>query len=160
MIREIEQGRMVRPVAILLTASLTAPTLLAGCGGSQSSAPMPIDDTQGGRTAPPAMTRTQPRQGMSTKQKVVLLAGAAALYYMYKKHQARAAGAGQQIQYYRSKNGRVYYREPNNPRQVHWVTPPAQGYRVPADEAADYSGIEGYNNSRSGRSINDLFPLR
>jgi hypothetical protein len=97
---------------------------------------------------------------MSTKQKVVLLAGAAALYYMYKKHQAKAAGAGQKIQYYRSKNGRVYYREPNNPRQVHWVTPPAQGYRVPADEAADYSGIEGYNNSRSGRGIDDLFPLR
>ena len=49
---------------------------------------------------------------MSTKKKLVLLAGAAALFYMYKKHQAKA---GQQIQYYRSKNGRVYYREPNNP---------------------------------------------
>jgi outer membrane protein assembly factor BamE (lipoprotein component of BamABCDE complex) len=157
MIRELQRERMMRPVAMLLTASLIIPTLLTGCGGSQTSAPSPIDDTQGGRVSPPATTRAQPRQGMSTKQKVVLLAGAAALYYMYKKHQAKA---GQQIQYYRSKNGRVYYREPNNPQQVHWVTPPAQGFRVPADEAADYSGIEGYNNSRSGRSIDDLFPLR
>ncbi len=94
---------------------------------------------------------------MTTNQKLVLLAGAAALYYMYKKHQAKA---GQKIQYYRSKNGRVYYREPGNPQQVHWVTPPAQGFQVPAAEASEYSGIQGYGNSRTGRGLDDLFPLR
>jgi hypothetical protein len=156
---KVEQGRFARPVAILLCTSLTAPILLTGCGGgaSQSSAPPPIDDTQGGRTtAPMSRPQGQTRTGMSTKQKVVLLAGAAALYYMYKRHQAKA---GKQIQYYRSKNGRVYYREPNNPKQVHWVTPPAQGFRLPENEASEYSGIEGYNNSRNGRGIDDLFPL-
>ena len=159
MIRELEGGKWVRAIALLLTTSLTAPTMLAGCGSSGSSTPPPIDDTRGGRTSTPMTSRPQARTGMSTKQKMVLLAGAAALYYMYKKHQAKA-GAGQQIQYYRSKNGRVYYREPNNPKQVHWVTPPAQGYRVPAEEATAYRDMEGYENSRSGRGIDDLFPMR
>lgn len=72
---------------------------------------------------------------MSTKQKVVLLAGAAALYYFYKKHQ-NAQGAGQQGQYYRSKNGGIYYRDAQG--QPHWVTPPAGGIQVPADEASQY----------------------
>ncbi|MDQ3814742.1 MAG: hypothetical protein M3347_12425 [Armatimonadota bacterium] len=158
MIQKLEQGRWTRPVAVLLSTSLIAPTMLAGCGNQQSSAPPPIDDTRGGRVTMPAQRPMQApaRRGLTTKQKVVLLLGAAALYYMYKKHQAKA---GQQIQYYRSRNGRVYYREPNNPQQIHWVTPPREGFRVPANEADDYSGIEGYNNSRSGRGIDDLFPL-
>jgi hypothetical protein len=156
---KVEQGKFARPVAILLCTSLTAPMLLAGCGGGaqSTSAPPPIDDTQGGRATAPIARPAQPRAGMSTKQKVVLLAGAAALYYIYKRHQAKA---GQNIQYYRSKNGRVYYREPNNPKQVHWVTPPPKPIPVPASEAAPYSDIEGYNNSRTGRNIDDLFPLQ
>jgi ribosomal protein L24E len=156
MIRALEQGRPVRLGAVLLTASLIAPPLLAGERLSQNSAPLLLDDTPGAMTSTLPMTRTQGCQGLSTRQKVILLTGAAALYYMYKRHQAKA---GQRVQYYRSKNGRVYYREPNNPRQVHWVTPPAQGFLVPVNEAAAYSGIQGYNNSRSGRSIASLFPL-
>jgi len=147
---------LTRPVAMLLSASLIAPTLLAGCGSQQSAAPPPIDDTRGGRVAPAPRMGSQARPGMSTKKKLVLLAGAAALFYMYKKHQAKA---GQQIQYYRSRDGRVYYREPNNPKQVHYVTPPRQGFQVPAEEAGDYQGIEGYDNSRSGRNVDDLFPM-
>ena len=76
---------------------------------------------------------------MSTKQKVVLLAGAAALYYLYKKHQ-NAQGAGPQGQYYRSKNGGIYYRDPKNPKIVHWVTAPQQPIQVPADEYQRYTG--------------------
>ena len=99
------------------------------------------------------------RPGMTTKQKVMLLAGAAALYYLYRKHQQKAQAQGQTIQYYRSKNGRIYYREPNNPQQVHWVTPPRQPIQIPMDEAQQYSDIEGYNNQRSGRGLEQLFPM-
>lgn len=148
----------LRPLALLLSASISIPPLLVGCGSNNASAPPPIDDTQGGRMAPQG-GRMAPQQntGMSTRKKVVLLVGAAAVYYMYKKHQAKAA-AGQKIQYYRSKNGRVYYREPNNPKQVHWVTPPTQGFQVPESEAAQYRDIQGYDSGNTGRSINDLFP--
>ena len=54
-------------------------------GCSPSAPPPPVDDTRGGmvRPAAPAMA---PKTGVSTGQKVVLLAGAAALYYMYKHH--------------------------------------------------------------------------
>jgi len=108
--------RASRSTALLLAASLAAPVLI-GCGGrNQSGANLPpVDETQGGRVSytpsaggqnpasnPPAHT------GLSTKQKVMLVAGAAALYYLYRKHQ-HAQGQGQEGQYYLSKNGRVYY---------------------------------------------------
>jgi hypothetical protein len=48
---------------------------------------------------------------MSTGQKVTVLAGAAALYYLYNKHK-NAQGEGKTGRYYRSKNGRIYYRDP------------------------------------------------
>ena len=151
----------LRPLALLLSATMTIPPLLAGCGSSNNAPPPPIDDTRGGsRMAPPPRMAPPARTGMSTKKKVVLLAGAAALFYLYKRHQAKAQQQGQQIQYYRSKNGRIYYREPNNPQQVHWVTPPTQPIQVSEDEAAQYRDIEGYNNSSSGRGLTELFPLR
>jgi len=149
----------LRPLALLLSASISIPPLLAGCGSNNASAPPPIDDTQGGRVAPRMQAPPQQRTGRSTKKKVVLLAGAAAMYYLYKRHQAKAQQQGQQIQYYRSKNGRIYYREPNNPKQVHWVTPPTQPIQVPMDEASQYRDIEGYDNGSSGRGLEQLFPL-
>ena len=119
---------VTRWVAGLLALSIIAP--LVGCTGSN-------DRTYAGAPAP----YQAPRQGggplanMSTGKKVALLAGAAALYYLYKKHQ-NAQGAGPSGQYYRSKNGRVYYRDARgNPV---WVTPPSGGIRVPADEAPMY----------------------
>jgi hypothetical protein len=72
---------------------------------------------------------------MSTGQKVAVLAGAAAIYYLYKKHQ-NAKGTGASGQYYRSKNGGVYYRD-HNGKPV-WVEAPAGGIQVPADEARRY----------------------
>lgn len=92
--------------------------------------------------------------GLSTGKKVALLAGAAALYYMYKKNkEKRAQGDQSQPQYYLSKNGRVYYRDQRG--QAHWVTPPQQGIQVPYDEAQEYSRLEGYNRGQ-GMSLQDL----
>lgn len=99
----------------------------AGCGGGGGA------DTSG-----PAPRNSEPqRSGMSTKQKVLLVAGAAALYYMYKKHQ-NSKGAGPEGQYYRSKNGRIYYRDKRgNPV---WVTEPSQPMEIPADEYERVTG--------------------
>ena len=123
--------RKVRCVAALL-AGLVAVGVV-GC--------TPTVNSQSGPSAPvaPAARPPAPQQGMSTRKKVLLLAGAAALYYLYKKHQ-NAQGAGPQGQYYRSKNGGIYYRDPRNPKIVHWVTAPQQPIQVPADEYARYTG--------------------
>src|SRR5262245_59116915 len=80
--------------------------------------------------APPVRRPAPPQQGMSTRNKMLVLAGAAALYYLYQKHK-NAQGQGPEGQYYRSKNGRIYYRDARG--GVHWVTPP-QRLEVPADE--------------------------
>ena len=100
----------------------------------------------GGR---PALAQTA-RPGMSTKQKVAILAGAAALYYLYRKHK-QVKGAGQHGQYYLSKNGRVYYRDAKgNPV---WVTPPPKGIQIPASEAQAYSRYQGYNGQTTGSTF-------
>lgn len=105
---------------------------LAGC----SSGPEPASNygggAFGGASSGPAQ---QPQQGMSTKTKVALLVGAAALAYMYNKNKNNK-GHGPQGQYYRSKNGRVYYRDAQG--KAVWVTPPQGGIRVPANEASQY----------------------
>lgn len=100
--------------------------------------------------------------GLSTKQKVVLLAGAAALYYYYRKSKAanEAKFKGQQVQYYLSKNGRIYYRDPANPKNVVWVTPPpaqARSVEVPYDEGQQYSNIQGYNRQTTGNGLDYYF---
>ena len=110
-------------------------------------------DTRGGAAvtqyAPPPQSH-----GITTKQKLVVLAGAAALYYLYKKHKAKANQTGTQGQYYLSQNGRVYYRDANH--QAHWVTPPPGGIQVPESEAADYSNFQGYDNRQGGRDLQGL----
>jgi hypothetical protein len=90
---------------------------------------------------------------MSTRNKVLLVAGAAALYYLYKKHQ-NAKGAGPEGQYYRSKNGRIYYRDAKG--GVHWVTPPTQPMQIDADEYERVTGqrIQNY----SGQPITQAPP--
>lgn len=97
--------------------------------------------------------------GLSTKNKVVLLAGAAAMYYYYQRSKKanEAKYRGQQIQYYLSKNGGIYYREPGNPKNVIWVRPPQQTFQVPAAEAQAYSGIQGYNNQQTGNDLGYYF---
>ena len=72
---------------------------------------------------------------MSTRKKVMIIAGAAALLYLYNKKK-NSQGVGKTGQYYRSKNGRVYYRDAKG--NAIWVTPPAGGIEVSADEAERY----------------------
>jgi len=78
------------------------------------------------------------RPGLSTKQTVLLLAGAAAVYYLYKKHQ-KAQGDGPNGRYFLSKNGRVYYRDMKT-GAFHWVDPPKEPIAVPAQEYQQYTG--------------------
>jgi hypothetical protein len=142
-------GMPLRPTAWLLAAAISSAPL-AACG--KNDPPPPVDDTRGGRAVP-----TQPKAdspGMSGTQKVVLLAGAAALYYLYKKHQNAAAKEGPEGQYYLSKNGRVYYRDAEH--RAHWVTPPPDGIKVPESEANEYRGFQGFNNSTTGRDLTGL----
>ena len=134
-----------RSMALLVAVSLVVPVFVAGCSSTNSNQniPPPVDNTQTGQAAPPVAQQPQ-HAGMTTKQKVVILAGAALLYYLYKHHQQQQ---NQQVQYYLSKNGRVYYRDPQT-HQVHWVTP----VQVPASEAQEYSQYQGYNNQATGQS--------
>jgi len=149
-----------RAINLLAISVLVAP-IVAGCGSGsdqRSGANMPPVDESSGRAAqtmdygaPPQ----QPKHGLSTGQKVAILAGAAALYYMYKKNKAKhEQGDANAPQYYLSKNGRVYYRDASG--RAHWVTPPQQGIQVPADEAAQYRDMQGYNGNQGGRSLLDM----
>jgi hypothetical protein len=94
-------------------------------------------------------------QAMSTRKKVLLLAGAAALYWLYKRHQ-NARGYGAEGQYYRSRNGRVYYRDART-HQAIWVTPPptSRPIEVPADEYQRYVGQlpAGYGGGGGGNRV-------
>lgn len=120
-----------RALAGLVALSLAAP--IFGCGkpnNSVSAAP-PGNAPYGYVPAP----QQQRPQGMSTGKKLAILAGTAALIYMYNKHK-NAQGNGAQGKYYRSKNGRVYYRDAKG--NAVWVTPPAGGIQVPQDEATYY----------------------
>lgn len=115
----------------------------------------------------PGMGGGAQRPGMSTRKKLVALGGAALLYYLYKRHTANRAnqaaptggamgttgamGAGtrpmnaRSPQLYRSKNGGVYYRNPQG--QPVWLTVPRQAVQVPADDlqryAPDYNQYRG-----------------
>ena len=126
--RSFSDNASLRFKALLIAATLAAPVCL-----------LPIAAGAG----------QNPLSNMSTKKKVVLLVGAAALYYMWKKHKD-ASNQPATVQYYQSKNGRIYYRDPKT-KQAHWVTPPSTGIQVPADDAQAYSGYRGYNNSTAGQ---------
>ncbi|MFQ4145581.1 hypothetical protein [Chlorogloeopsis sp. ULAP02] len=142
------------PVSLLLTGLLTLP-LLTSCGSSRTAPPPPIEDTRGGRVSPPPVQRSQTKKGLSNSQKVAILAGAAALYYLYNKHK-NSQKQGAQGKYYLSKNGRVYYRDAQG--RAHWVTPPPEGIRVPEAEARQYRDFQGYNGRPTGRDLTDLQP--
>ncbi|MCC5613608.1 hypothetical protein LC605_00645 [Nostoc sp. CHAB 5836] len=147
-----ERKIVSRLFAVLLSALLMVP-LLSSCGGGsqKASVPPPVDDTIS-RTVSDRNTtnQTEAKKGLGTGQKVALLAGAAALYYMYNQHK-NAPEEGAQGKYYLSKNGRVYYRDAEH--RAHWVTPPAEGIRVPESEAQKYREFQGYNRSTTGRDL-------
>ena len=127
--------------------------LIFGCSGgnrnSQQANLPPIDDSRGRPTQPIPQPTTDKK--LMTKKNMVILAGAAALYYMYKKHKTAPPQGDAQSQYYLSKNGRVYYRDSGG--RAHWVTPPREGISIPASEAAEYQQFQGYNNSSTGRDL-------
>ena len=145
-----ERKIVSRLLAVLLSALLTVPLLSSCGGGSKTAAPPPVDDTVG-RTV--SDRQTEAKKGLGTGQKVAILAGAAALYYMYNQHK-NAPKEGAQGKYYLSKNGRVYYRDAEN--RAHWVTPPSEGIRVPESQAQQYRQFQGYNGSTSGRDLTGI----
>jgi len=155
----------LRGVSILIIASMMVP--LAGCGSPAST---PSGSAPMSNGAPPPGVGSQganaqrPSLGITTKQKVVILAGAAALYYYYRKSKQKTAQqyAGQQVQYYLSKNGRIYYRDPKNsdPKtNFVYVTPPQQNVQVqvPTSQGEQYSQVQGYNNQSNGNKLDYYF---
>ena len=153
-----------RTLALGLSASMVAPGLLAGCGGQQQSA-----------TAPPMMQQPrmqqQPRQGMTGKQKALLLGGAALAYYLYKKNRnAQNQPLPQGVQMYRSKNGGIYYRDPRNPQVPVYVVPPSgQPFNTQLQvNESELQGLnlqqyQGYGGSTSGTgldAVRGLIPAR
>lgn len=158
------QNLLWRPSGVAVIASLTLPTLLAGCGSPAPTAQAPMERTMPNRQAA--------KPGMSTRQKVTLLAGAAAMFYLYKKYQrdnaaklqqASAAAPGGKIQYYRSKKGGyIYYRDPQTKQAIR-VTPPQSevtSMQVPQNEAGAYSQFQGYNNAPTGETLDKYFPVQ
>ncbi len=147
-------SRSLRPTAAILSALLTLP-LFTGCGQRQASIPPPVDDSRTAANTAPGATTTNQHKGLSNVQKgAVVLAGAAALYYLYNQHKHAQEQTGPNGQYYLSKNGRVYYRDANH--QAHWVTPPPNGIQVPAAEAERYREYQGYDNRPSGRDLTSV----
>ena len=83
------------------------------------------------------------------------------MYYAYQKFKKNneAKLANQKVQYYLSKNGRVYYRDPQT-HQAIWVTPPPSQVgtvSVPSSEAQPYAQIQGYNNQTTGNGLDYYF---
>lgn len=149
-----EGRRALRPMALLLTVLLGFP-LFTACASEQNYAPPPPVDDSVNRTQPYPGPTNSPRakRGLSTGQKVAILAGAAALYYIYNQHKNRQE-QGADGKYYLSKNGRVYYRDAQG--RAHWVTPPSGGIQVPEEEAQQYRDFQGYNGRQTGRDLRDL----
>lgn len=140
-------------LAFALSVILTVP-FLSACGSPQASTPPPpVDDTRSGTVAQTPRNQAPNRPRISNGQKVAILAGAAALYYLYNQHKNRQE-QGPQGKYYLSKNGRVYYRDAEG--RAHWVTPPREGIQVPESEARMYRDFQGYNGQNTGRDLQDL----
>ena len=131
-------------VAALLALMVTAPLLL-----------MPLARPQAAQAQIP-----NPLKNMSTGKKVVLLGGAALLYYLSRQHQAQNAAAQQvntptsaapvanrKPQLYRSKNGGVYYRDANG--KPVWLTVPNRQVQVTQSELNQYApNYQQYQNQR------------
>lgn len=156
-----------RPSGAVVIASLTLPTLLAGCGSPAPQAQAPSSSMQ--QRAP----QTRPANaGMSTRQKVTLLAGAAAMFYLYRKYQrdnaaklqqVQAQAPGGKIQYFRSKSkGFIYYRDPQTHQAIIVAPGPDQvgTLNVPDNQAQEVSKFQGYNNTQGGETLDKYFPVQ
>ncbi len=153
-----ERRRGLRLIALILTVLLTFTPFITACGGPRSTTPpQATENTRVSRVSNDRSAK-QPQQankGLNTGQKVAILVGTAALYYLYNQHKNKQE-QGPEGKYYLSKNGRVYYRDAQ--ARVHWVTPPPEGIQVPEAEAQQYRDFQGYNNRAAGRSLRDLVP--
>lgn len=150
------QKRFLRPTAWLLSVLLGVPCFANVAIRRTIAAPPPVEETSAIAQAAPTyrpQDRRQERRGLSNQQKVAVLVGAAALYYIWQQNRNRR-GHGAQGQYYLSKNGRVYYRDAQG--RPHWVTPPPGGIRVPEAEARRYRDFQGYNGRSTGRDLRGL----
>lgn len=168
--------RASRLMALTLVASLALPTLAvtAGCGKGNDTA----TETNGGGNVvsnAPMTPNSQPatppaKPGLTGKQKVVLLAGAALLFYLYKRYQsqdaaaAQAGGANAHPQLYREdkgpNKGAIYYRKNDAAHTVVWLQAPAQGVQVPADQVQQYLPDYGSNpNAYQGQVNTSPQPL-
>ncbi len=157
------QNILWQPSGVAVIASLTLPTLLAGCGSPAPQQSAPMQRTTQNRPASP---------GMSTSQKVKLLAGAAAVYYLYRKYQrdnaaklqqVQAQAPGGKIQYYRSASkGFIYYRDPRTKEAI--IVAPApnqvQQQSVPDAQAQEYSKFQGYDGAQTGETLDKYFPVQ
>ena len=121
---EMSYGWKKAIVSVLMVGLLSP--LLSGCGG-QPQESMPEQSYPGSAPAK--------KPGMTRGQKTAVLAGAAALYYLYQHRQKtppKAKGATGQL--YRSEStGGIYYRDAQG--KAIWVSPPAGGIQVPEEEA-------------------------
>ncbi len=150
-----ERKKAPRLLAVVLSGLLTIPLLSSCGGGNRTATAPPVDDTISGKNVTNT-NQPEAKKGLGTGQKVAILAGAAALYYLYNQHK-NAEGEGAKGKYYLSKNGRVYYRDDKG--QAHWVTPPPEGIKVPESEAQKYRDFQGYNNNPSGRDLTNFSSL-
>ena len=157
--------RASRWTALTLVATLGLPTLAvtAGCGHGGGGG----DNSQVSTNAPAPMNNAPmngapaAKPGLSGKQKVVLLAGAAALFFLYKHYQkADTAQAEARPQLYREDSGpnkgAIYYHKNDANHTVVWLQAPAGGISVPADQAQQY--VPGYdpNNPNAYQGAADI----
>ena len=151
MIRTLRTSRLI---ALIVAATLALPTLAvtAGCGPKASDQAA----TQSNGTAPMNSTpmsnasTNSAKPGLTGKQKVVLLAGAALLFYLYQRDKKLNAAAASQNggaapsgkQLYREEKGpnkgAIYYRKNDTNHTVVWLSAPKQGVEVPADQVNQY----------------------
>lgn len=159
MIRPPRAPRLVA-LSLALTFALPAVMLTAGCGKSNdqattNSAPGPMANNSPMANSAPA------KAGLSTKQKVVLLGGAALLFYLYKRYQKQdqaaqngAMGANGKPQLYREETGpntgAIYYRKNDANHTVVWLSAPQQGVNVPQSDVQQYLPDYNANNPNGG----------
>lgn len=151
-------------LSLALTFALPVVALTAGCGqkandqNATNSAPM-------GNNSPMA-NNAPAKAGMTTKQKVVLLGGAALLFYLYKRYQKQdqaaqngAMGANGKPQLYREEKGpnagAIYYRKNDANHTVVWLSAPQQPVQVNQSDVQQY--LPGYNaNNPNGGNYGNI----
>lgn len=163
------QTLLWRATGAVVTASFLVP--LAGCG-----APAQQTSTSTQTQMRPQTQTRQQNPGMSTRQKATLLAGAAAMYFLWRKYQrdnqaklqqVQAASPNGKIQFYRSrKGGYIYYRDPRNPQVAIKIPGTERGVegvqqqQVYGNEAQEYQKFQGYNNQQTGETLDRYFPVQ